>query len=252
MYNGKIIEVSGLTKTFKIPSTREYRFKAFILNRFLRRQEYHYHDALKEVSFEVHHGERIGLLGRNGSGKSTLLKVLSGIYEPTAGNIKVAEQPVPLIELGAGFHYELSGLDNIYFNSSLFGRSQKSIDEMVEPIIEFSELGEFIHAPVGTYSSGMQMRLGISIALCLAPKLLYVDEVLAVGDADFRKKVLVRLKELFDEGLTLIFVSHDYQLAKQICSRLLTLEHGRLISDEPITRSTQQEINIALSGQNNQ
>ena len=236
MYNGKIIEVSDLTKTFKIPSTREYRFKAFMLNRFLRRQEYHYHDALKKVSFEVHNGERIGLLGRNGSGKSTLLKVLSGIYEPTAGKIKVAEQPVPLIELGAGFHYELSGLDNIYFNSSLFGRSRKSIDEIVEPILEFSELREFIHAPVGTYSSGMKMRLGISIALCLEPKLLYVDEVLAVGDADFRKKVLERLRGLFEQGLTLIFVTHDFQLVKKVCNRLLTLENGRLISDEPINR----------------
>ncbi len=234
MYNGKIVEVSNLTKTFKIPSTREYRFKAFLLKRLLRRQEYHYHDALKEVSFEVQHGERIGLLGRNGSGKSTLLKVLSGIYEPTAGEVKVNEQPVPLIELGSGFHYELSGMDNIYFNSSLFGRSRRSIDEMVEPIIEFSELREYIYAPVGTYSSGMKMRLGISIALCLKPKLLYVDEVLAVGDADFRKKVLQRLRDLFEQGLTLIFVTHDLRLVKKVCNRLLTLENGRLISDERI------------------
>jgi lipopolysaccharide transport system ATP-binding protein len=186
---------------------------------------------LREVSFRIDPGESVGIIGPNGSGKSTLLKVLSGILTPTMGDLWINGRISSLLELGAGFHPELTGRDNIYLNGSIYGLSRKQMDRQLAAIIAYAELGDFIDTPVKHYSSGMYVRLGFAVAIHTAPDLLLVDEVLAVGDATFQRKCLTSIQRFRDRGGTLILVSHDLTVIQSICKRALWLDQGMLQAD---------------------
>lgn len=184
--------------------------------------------ALKDVDFELKKGESLALVGANGAGKTTILKHLANITKPTSGNISVDGQLSALIELGAGFHPDLTGRENIYLNGTILGLSRKEIDNHFDEILDFSELGHFIDTPVKRYSSGMVVRLGFSVASCIEPDILLVDEVLAVGDAAFQQKCMKRIRTLIDNGTSIIFVSHNFYLVQAACNRALYLEKGQI------------------------
>ncbi|MCD6454747.1 MAG: ABC transporter ATP-binding protein [Candidatus Aminicenantes bacterium] len=185
--------------------------------------------AVDGVSFEIEKGETFGIIGENGSGKSTLLKLIAGITRPTSGQIKVNGKVSALIELGAGFHPEISGRENIYINGIMLGLTKKEIDEKLEEIIKFAELEDFIDMPVKTYSSGMYMRLGFSVAINVNPDILLVDEVLAVGDASFVNKGLEKIKEMKKSGKTIVFVTHALDLTQKICHRVAWMKKGKVM-----------------------
>jgi lipopolysaccharide transport system ATP-binding protein len=182
--------------------------------------------ALKDVSFDVNHGEVLAIIGRNGAGKSTLLKILSRITEPTSGRVQMHGRVGALLEVGTGFHQELTGRENVYLNGSILGMDKKYIDRRFDEIVEFSGVERFIDTPVKRYSSGMYLRLAFSVAAHLEPEILVVDEVLAVGDAEFQKKCLGKMGEVAGEGRTVLFVSHNMQAVKSLCHRGLLLGHG--------------------------
>jgi ABC-2 type transport system ATP-binding protein len=184
--------------------------------------------ALREVSFEVRRGEILGIVGRNGAGKSTLLKVISRVLKPTLGRLTVSGRVAPILELGTGFDYELTGLENIYLNALLLGRVRREIEEKVDEIVDFSGLGDFVRSPVRNYSSGMLARLGFSIATAWVPDLLILDEVLAVGDASFTKKCEERMRRFHDAGTTVLMVSHSAAAIADNCSRAVWLDAGRV------------------------
>ena len=189
--------------------------------------------ALREVSFTVDEGETVGILGRNGSGKSTMLKCISGILQPTEGKVVVRGQLAALLELGAGFQPELSGRDNIYLNASLLGLSTREVDRRFDEIVAFAELEQFIDNQVKFYSSGMFVRLGFAVAVNVDPDVLVVDEVLAVGDENFQRKCLARIKQFQEEGRTILFVTHAADLVRQICDRAVVIESGRVLAVAP-------------------
>ncbi len=189
--------------------------------------------ALRDVSLTIRKGERVGIVGRNGAGKSTLLKVISRVLTPTQGKAEIRGRLAPILELGTGFDYELTGLENIYLNALLLGRNRREIDERVEWIVEFSGLGDFIRSPVRNYSSGMYARLGFSIATAWVPDILILDEVLTVGDSAFTSKCEDRLAEFHDTGTTVLMVSHVPQAVKANCDRCIWLDAGRLRADGP-------------------
>jgi lipopolysaccharide transport system ATP-binding protein len=189
--------------------------------------------ALHNVSFEVRRGEVIGIIGRNGAGKSTLLKILSGITEPTAGYAEVHGRVGSLIEVGTGFHPELTGRENVFLNGSILGMSRAEIRRRFDQIIDFAETGPFLDTPVKHYSSGMYMRLAFAVAAHLEPELLLIDEVLAVGDAEFQKKCLGRMNEVSREGRTVLFVSHNMHAVQRLCTRCVLLERGRVLAAGP-------------------
>lgn len=187
--------------------------------------------ALRDVSFEIQHGESVGLIGRNGAGKSTLLKLISRITRPSRGRILIYERVNSLLEIGTGFNGELSGRENIYLNGSFLGMTSNEIKSKFDEIVAFSEIENFIDTPVKYYSSGMYVRLAFSVAAHLTPELLLLDEVLAVGDAGFQKKSQEKMKELIRSGATIIFVSHNSAAVKEICGRAIWLEHGSIKID---------------------
>ena len=187
-----------------------------------------YHWALRDVSFELERGQSLALVGPNGAGKSTILKLLAKITNPTSGRVEVDGQLSALIELGAGFHPDLTGRENIFLNGTILGLTYKDIQKRFDEIVAFSEIEEFIDTPVKRYSSGMTVRLGFAVASCIEPDILLVDEVLAVGDASFRQKCIDRIKTLLHNGTSLIFVSHDMGLVRAVCERALYIDHGRL------------------------
>jgi lipopolysaccharide transport system ATP-binding protein len=191
--------------------------------------------ALRNVSFEVHRGEVLGIIGRNGAGKTTLLKILSRVTEPTAGQIDLYGSVGSLLEVGTGFHPELTGRENIYLNGAILGMRRKEIDAKLDSIIAFSEIEDFLDTPVKRYSSGMQVRLAFAVAAHLEPEILLVDEVLAVGDTQFQKKCLGKMSEISGgNGRTILFVSHNLAAMRVLCSRAILLDHGNLISDGPV------------------
>src|SRR5438034_2934919 len=190
--------------------------------------------ALKDVSFEVKHGEVLGIIGRNGAGKSTLLKILSRITEPTSGRAEVYGRVGSLLEVGTGFHPDLTGRENIYLNGTILGMKKREIDLGFDEIVDFSGVEKFIDTPVKRYSSGMRVRLAFSVAAHLEPEILIVDEVLAVGDAEFQKKCLGKMGDVAHEGRTVLFVSHNMNAVKSLCGRALLLANGLLSLNGPV------------------
>jgi ABC-2 type transport system ATP-binding protein/lipopolysaccharide transport system ATP-binding protein len=206
--------------------------------------------ALRDVSLEIPRGSTYGLIGHNGSGKSTLLKLIAGIHRPTSGTITAHGRVSAMLELGAGFHPELSGRDNVFLNGSILGLTRKQISVAMDDIVEFSGIGDFIDVPVKVYSSGMYVRLGFSIAANLDPELLIIDEIIAVGDEEFQRRCFDRLYELRRRGTTIVFVSHSLALIQTLCDRVAWLEHGRLRAEGPAFEVVDQyvaEVNAAES-----
>ena len=187
--------------------------------------------ALKDINFDVNSGEVVGIIGRNGAGKSTLLKILSRITSPTDGEIRLKGRVGSLLEVGTGFHPELTGRENIYFNGAILGMKKKEIDEKFDEIVKFSGVEKFLDTPVKRYSSGMQVRLAFSVAANLEPEILLVDEVLAVGDAEFQKKCLGKMKEVSEGGRTVLFVSHNMNAIENLCTRAILLDDGNITCD---------------------
>ena len=185
--------------------------------------------ALKDVSFEIEKGDRLGILGFNGAGKSTLLKVIAGVFKPTEGKVYREGVLAPLIELGAGFDPQYTGLENIYLYGACLGYSHKFIDEKLQDIIDFSELKDFIDVPLKNYSSGMRARLGFAIATIVEPDMLILDEILSVGDAKFKKKSEAKLRSLLDKNVTVLFVSHNTEQVRSLCNKAIILENGKMI-----------------------
>lgn len=228
-----LLEVRDVTMKFNkyevgVNSLKELVVRAFKKN--LKRKKF---ECLKGVSFDVHRGEAVALIGRNGAGKSTLLKIVSGILKPTTGYAKRYGRITPLLRLGAGFDGNATGLENIYLNAAILGYTKKDIDEKVPAIIEFSELGDFIYSPIKTYSSGMLARLGFSIAVNMESEILLIDEILAVGDIAFNKKCHEKLAELQKKGLTFLIVSHG-EAVKRYCKRAIWIDGGVVREDGDI------------------
>jgi ABC-type polysaccharide/polyol phosphate transport system ATPase subunit len=190
--------------------------------------------ALSDVNFVVEPGERVGIVGRNGAGKSTLLKILSRITAPTRGTVRLRGRVGSLLEVGTGFHPELTGRDNVYLNGAIQGMSRRTLDARLDAIVAFAELAPFIDTPVKRYSSGMAMRLAFAVAAHLDAEILIVDEVLAVGDADFQRKCLAKMSDVAEQGRTVLFVSHNLRTVQALCPRALLLEDGRVVDDGPV------------------
>lgn len=226
MLDGNVIEVENITKKFRVYLDKGHTLKEKIL--FKKRRNYEDRKVLRGISFQVKKGEAIGLIGHNGCGKSTTLKLLSRIMYPDTGEIRMKGRVSSLIELGAGFHPDMSGKENIYINASIFGLSRKEIDQRLEDIIAFSELEEFIDNPVRTYSSGMYMRLAFAVAINVDADILLIDEILAVGDAGFQAKCFNRLKEIKAKGTTIVIVSHSMGQIEQICDRSIWIHEGEI------------------------
>ena len=223
------IQVSNLSKAYKL-----YEKPTDRLREALSPHKRKYHKdfyALKELSFEVKRGEVIGILGKNGSGKSTLLKILTGVLTPTRGNVTVQGSVTAMLELGAGFNPELSGLENIYFNGSLMGFTRRAMEKKMEEIVSFADIGDFITQPVKTYSSGMKARLGFAVSINVDPDILIVDEVLSVGDVYFRQKSMRKMKEFMNGSKTILFVSHDLGAIKNFCTRAIWLNDGKKMDE---------------------
>lgn len=223
-----MVRLQDISLKFNIDVNRATSLKEFcvrFLKRDLRRDEFW---ALKHISFKVKKGDVIGIIGHNGAGKSTLLKVISGIMKPTEGIVETNGNIVPMLELGSGFDMELTGRENIFLNGAILGYSEAFLKDKCQEIIDFSELGSFIEAPIRTYSSGMLARLAFSVACVVEPEILIVDEILSVGDADFQEKSRNRMMELMTGGTTVFFVSHSLKQIREMCNKVLWLEHGEV------------------------
>lgn len=232
MQNEIVISVKDIKKKFKVYIDKGSSLKEKLL--FFRRNRYEERWVLRGISFDLCRGEAIGLIGKNGCGKSTTLKLLTRIMYPTSGQVKIKGRVSSLIELGAGFHPDMSGRENIYTNASIFGLTKEQIDERLEDIIAFSELEEFIDNPVRTYSSGMYMRLAFSVAINVEADILLIDEILAVGDVSFQKKCFEKLKQIKRSGTTIVIVSHSLGQIEAICDRSIWIEDGHIkMQDKP-------------------
>ena len=228
MDNNTMIRVSDVTMRFRMNNDKILSLKEFVTTALRGKLQYSTFTALEHVSFEVQKGETIGLIGRNGAGKSTLLKIISGIMKPTEGSVECRGNVVPMLELGSGFDMDLSGRENVYLNGAILGYTKPFLDAKFQEILDFSELGDFINLPIRNYSSGMLARLAFSIAAVVKPEILIVDEILAVGDAQFQEKSKRRMMELMGGGTTVLLVSHDIEQVKELCRRVVWLEHGRV------------------------
>jgi ABC-2 type transport system ATP-binding protein len=225
------IVVDGVSKSFRIATDPVDSLKERLLRLgHTKFEEFH---ALRDVALTIEQGQTVGILGHNGSGKSTLLKCIAGILTPTSGEVRVRGRLASLLELGAGFHPDLTGRENVYINAAFYGMSRKNIDKVFDEIVDFAELAQFIDEPVKHYSSGMYVRLGFAVAVNLDPDVLLVDEVLAVGDEVFQVKCLSRIRQFQREGRTIVFVTHAAETVRHVCDRAIVLDHGRLVLDGP-------------------
>lgn len=224
-----MIEIRDLTMQFRIDNNKVTSIKEFVTSLISGKLSYTDFTALKNINFDVKKGEVMGIIGHNGAGKSTLLKAISGIYKPTSGSVNRYGGVVPMLELGSGFDFELTGRENIFLNGAILGYSEDFLKEKSEEILEFSELRQFIDFPLRTYSSGMIARLAFSVATVVQPEILIVDEILSVGDEDFQAKSRRRMTELMGGGTTVLFVSHSIAQIQEICDRVLWLEHGEIM-----------------------
>lgn len=228
--NKNAIEVIDVTKSFKIYYDKASTLKEHLL--FWKRNQSELYTALKNINVTIKKGETVGLIGVNGSGKSTLLKLMTKIIYPTKGKIVTHGKLTSLLELGAGFHQDFTGRENIYFNASIFGLTRQEIEKRIDTIIEFSELGEFIDNPVRTYSSGMYMRLAFSIAINVDAEILLIDEILAVGDQHFQEKCFAKLHELKESDKTIVIVSHNLDQIEDLCTRAIWINEGVVAMDD--------------------
>jgi ABC-type polysaccharide/polyol phosphate transport system, ATPase component len=228
---GKVVlKVDKVGMRFNLSAEKVDNLKELVIKSLKRQIRFQEFWALKDVSFELNKGERLGILGFNGAGKSTLLKVIAGVLKPSEGAVMAKGKIVPLLELGAGFDSQYTGAENIYLYGAVLGYTKEFIKEKYDEIVEFSELGDFIDVPIKNYSSGMKARLGFSIATVVEPEILILDEVLSVGDAKFRKKSENKIREMFDRGVTVLFVSHSLEQVIRLCDKAILLEHGKIIA----------------------
>lgn len=242
------IDVKHLSMKFALSTEKIDNLKEFIIKVLKRQVKVNRFTALDDVNFKIYKGDRLAILGLNGAGKSTLLKTIVGVYQPTEGSIKVSGVIAPLLELGAGFDPNYTGKENIFLYGSILGYSREYLEQRQEEIIAFSELGKHINYPVKNYSSGMKARLGFSIATAVDPDILILDEVLSVGDANFRKKSLAKVQSLFDRGVTVLFVSHNINQVKAICNKAILLEHGKVIAQgdvNDVAKVYEEKIGVA-------
>jgi ABC-2 type transport system ATP-binding protein len=228
-----IIRVSNVSKDFRLPHEKTSSIKNIFTNAMgyvRKRRSYETQHALKDISLEIKQGEFFGIVGRNGSGKSTLLKMLAGIYQPTSGKIETQGKIVPFIELGVGFSPELTGRENVYLNGALLGFSEEEIDKQYKAIVEFAELEQYMDQKLKNYSSGMQVRLAFSMAVRAKADILIIDEVLAVGDADFQRKCFNYFKQLKKQSTTVVFVSHNMGAVREFCDRAMLIDKSKIVS----------------------
>lgn len=228
--NNTVLKVDNLGVRFNLSKEKVDSLKVYMIKKFRGELKFNEFWALRNVSFEVKKGQRVGVLGLNGAGKSTMLKVIAGVLKATEGQVTTKGKIVPLLELGAGFDKEYTGAENIYLYGAVLGYPRSFIKERFDEIVEFSELGDFINVPLKNYSSGMRSRLGFSIATIVEPEILILDEVLSVGDAKFRKKSEKKIKDMFDKGVTVLFVSHSLPQVRSLCDHAIILEKGKLIA----------------------
>lgn len=223
-----LIRLERVSVSYRAPSERISSIKEYVIRALKGHVKHQEFRALADVSFEVCAGEVFGIVGHNGAGKSTLLKVISRVLRPTAGRVWVEGRVAPLLELGAGFHSELSGRENVFLNGTLLGFKRTEIESVFDEIVDFAELWDFVDAPLRTYSTGMAMRLGFSVATAFRPDILLMDEVLSVGDERFQEKCGARMTEFRQQGTTILLVTHDSRLAMSMCDRAVWLDHGRM------------------------
>jgi ABC-type polysaccharide/polyol phosphate transport system ATPase subunit len=231
LYDSYSIEFQNVVQRFRLIRERPDTLREVFSKIVRRRQQLQIFEAVKQVSFVISKGETVGLVGRNGSGKSTILKIVAGVYAPSEGQVKVQGTIAPLIELGAGFHHELTGRENILLNGLLLGLTKRQVREREESIIEFAELGDFIDSPVKQYSSGMYMRLAFSVAIEVDPDILIIDEILGVGDAGFQGKCFERIEDFRSKGKTILLVSHSMDNVRKLCDRAMLVHAGRVVED---------------------
>lgn len=224
-----VIQVDHVSRTFTLNNEKLDNIKEYVIKLAKGEIKKDTFLALDDVSFKVHKGERLGLVGLNGAGKSTLLKILSGVLKPSKGTLEVHGKLAPLLELGAGVDHNYTGRENIFLNGSFLGFSRDFMEEKYDEIEEFSELGRFIDVPVKNYSSGMKAKLGFSVATIVDPDILILDEVLSVGDAKFRKKSNKKMMEMIESGVTVIMVSHSINNIREICNKAIWLEKGKIV-----------------------
>lgn len=221
-----MIILDNVAVKYRVPTERIGTFKEFAIRTLQKRVSYKNFWAISDINLEIMQGEVFGLVGNNGAGKSTLLKVISRVLKPTKGRVRAYGKIAPLLELGAGFHPELTGRENIYLNGALLGYSKEEMDNVFDQIVDFSELGSFIEAPIRSYSSGMHARLGFSVATAHMPEILILDEILSVGDEAFQHKCNERMKSFRENGATIIMVSHGLSMIEEMCSRVAWLDRG--------------------------
>ena len=236
--NGTSIAFENVDKYFYFQHQKT--LKEFVQALFVQRKTLERVHALKEVSFNIKKGESVGVIGRNGAGKSTLLKIMAGVSAQTSGKVSVNGRVVPLIELGAGFHPELTAKENVYLNGVILGLKEKHIEAIFNDIINFAEISEFVDVPVKYFSSGMYMRLAFSVAIFVDPEILLVDEILSVGDSAFQKKCLRKMLEFKKRGVTIIFVSHDLRTVESFCDRAIYLREGNVQYDGEVKAALKQ------------
>ncbi|MDX9851533.1 MAG: ABC transporter ATP-binding protein [Anaerolineaceae bacterium] len=225
----EIITLQNVSVSYRVPQEQIRTFKEFAIKRVKGKVKFQILLALNEINLEVKKGEVFGLIGANGAGKTTLLRLVARVMKPTKGRVVVLGRVAPLLAMGAGFHPELTGRENIYLNGALLGLNRHQIDERFDEIVEFSELGGFIDAPLRTYSSGMNSRLGFAVATTEMPDILILDEVLSVGDISFQEKSKERIERFQREGATTLLVSHSMNMVEKLCDRIAWLDHGKII-----------------------
>lgn len=229
-----MIQLENVSVDYRLPSERIGTFKEYAIRKLQRKIRINKFSALKGVNLQVNQGEVFGLIGNNGAGKSTMLKVISKVLKPTTGRVVIYGKIAPLLELGAGFHPELSGRENVFLNGSLLGYSRAEMEAVFDDIVEFSELSQFIDSPVRAYSSGMFARLGFAVATAHVPEILILDEILSVGDEAFQRKCNNRMKSFQQAGTTVLMVSHALDTLEGMCDRLAWIDHGKILKiDEP-------------------
>ena len=235
-----MIKADNVSISYRMPHDKIQSIKEYLVALLKRKLQYEEFHALTGVSFEIKKGEVVGIVGNNGAGKSTLLKVISGILKPATGSVTLGGNVVPMLELGSGFDYDLTGHENIFLNGAILGYSESFLKSKYDEIVAFSELGDFINIPVRNYSSGMIMRLAFSIASMVNPDILIVDEILAVGDAAFQEKSYARMMELMSHGTTVLLVSHNIEQVRRLCDRVIWLDHGKIVTEGPASEICDQ------------